>query len=417
MALKDRIYGYTLSDLERELVFRRENIGFVRRIHSSGQICYLDPSPFLRTPKREIYVSPTPLPEGRLVEVTVEREEMDRWRDGAGPYNLIVKIIGNWKELRPEEVVHVRQRIVSQQDIVQYFSLPYYGEEECIEQIATCSLLYTLSSPPVGPECGGIHAAVLGRPKEWVGFRRSVSPIPRELRKPSSRYFYDIADTEAKRRAGSHREVSLAYLKPKRTPMHVPIVLEEVDVRPPRTFGLDVDSLAPYMTGILLDAIATEPEIAPGLDHQITEATYRVINDFRGAGRLPYKQDFGAAIPRLSLAVTRLSIVCGGTSEIGSKEITTAINLWENMLYRAKRSLTAPTKLEILYELDNPSRKLYHALLDAFPIDTLIPTSEIDAVGIAVFNNYDNFIEAKQRLNHWGLIIYLGKFTKILSNL
>lgn len=416
MALKDRMYGYTLSDLERELVFRRENVGFVRSIHSSGQICYLDPSPFLRTPKREVYISPTPLPEGRLVEVTVECEAMDRWHDGAGPYNLLVKTIGSWKEIRTEEIRRERQRIVSQKDIEHYFTLPYTGEEDCINEVATCSLLYALSSPPCGPEAGGIHAAVLGKRKMWTGFRRSMAPIPRDFRRPSARYFYDITDIEARRRAGTNREVSLAYLNPETTAMHIPLVLDEVNTLEPRHFSPDIDSLAPYMTGILLDAIVTEPEIPVGLDRQITDAAYRVVGDFKGAGHMPYRQDFGDVVSRLSLAATRLSVVCGGTPTVGSTEIAKAFDLWGNMLYRAKRAMSAPTKLSTLYELDNPSRKLYYALLDAFPIDTLIPTEEIDSVGVTVFSNYDNFREAKQRLNHHGFIIYIGNFTKILGN-
>jgi len=409
MALKDRMYGHTLSDIERELIFRRENVGFVRSIHSSGLIFYLDPSPFLRTPKREVYVSPSPPPEGKLIEVKVENETVDRYRDSAGPYNLLIKQISGWKEIQPNGIVQRRQHIVSKDDLQSYFSSPYRGEEEYVDQVSACSLLFTLSSPPYGMESGGIHAAVLGKRKQWTGFRRCMSPIPREFRRPSSKYFYNFSDSETSLHTGRNQEISLAYLNPEQTSMHIPLVLGDLELQQPKSFSPEIESLSPYITGLILDAVMVEPQIPSNLDKKLTDAAYRVIEDFKGAGWAPYQQDFGDLVPRLSLAMGRYKTIFDSTSQtdkpkVDSKEIEMVVDLWENMLYRARKVMSTPTKISTFYELGDAARKLYLALLDAYPADTLIPLMEFDAFK-KVFKHYDEFEEAKRILNHHGFII------------
>jgi hypothetical protein len=356
------------------------------------------------------------LPEGRLVEVTVESEEMDRWHDGAGPYNLLVKTISNWKELPPEDIIRIRQRVVSKEDIRQYFTLPYHGEEDHVDQVATCSLLYTLSSPPCSPEVGGVSAAVIARKGQWTGFHRSLTPVPRDFRRSSSSYFYDIVAIEAQRRASSNREVSRAYLNPERTAMHIPLVLGDVDILHPKQFSLDIDSLAPYIRGILLDALTTKPEIPDYLRKDIEEATRRLREDFLGTGYVPYRQDFGDVVTRLSLAATRSSIISGGSTKPTRATVRKVVDLWEDMFYRARRWVSAPAKISSMLELGQEDRNLYFALLDAFPVDTLIPTSEIEAVGIKALGP-DNYRWAIQALNHNGYILYSnnGTITTILG--
>ena len=421
MALKDRIYGYTLSDIERELIFQRENVGFVRPIHSSGQIFYLDPSPFLKTPKREVYVSPSPPPEGKLIEVKVESETVERYRDSAGPYNLLIKQIGDWKEIQPNEIVRRRQHIISKDDLQSYFSSPYLGEEEQVDQVSVCSLLFSLSSPPYGMEPGGIHAAVLGKHKQWTGFRRCTSPIPREFRRPSSKYFYNISDSGKDLHNGKNQEISLAYLNPERnTSMHIPLVLENLDLQQPKNFSPEIESLSPYITGLILDAVMVEPQIPPDLDKKIIDAVYRVSEDFKGAGWVPYQQDFGDLMPRLTLAMGRYNAIFDSTSQTGgpkvsSKEVEEALALWEDMFYRAKKVVSTPSDVSFLYELDDRTRKFYLALLDAYPADTLIPLKELDEFK-KMFPYDDLFEDAKKTLNRYGFIIVLNSgYVKLLE--
>ena len=56
--LYDRWPGSELSVLEKELIFHRENTGFVEYDTKDGKYFYLHPSPFLNSPKREIFCAP-----------------------------------------------------------------------------------------------------------------------------------------------------------------------------------------------------------------------------------------------------------------------------------------------------------------------------------------------------------------------
>jgi hypothetical protein len=55
MSLYDRWQGSELSVLEKELIFNRDNTGFVEYDTKDGKYFYLHPSPFLNSPKREIF--------------------------------------------------------------------------------------------------------------------------------------------------------------------------------------------------------------------------------------------------------------------------------------------------------------------------------------------------------------------------
>nr|HPM60968.1 hypothetical protein [Methanoregulaceae archaeon] len=85
MTLKNRIYGHSLSAIEKELIFSREDTGFVRPIHSSGALFCLDPSPFLQSPKREVYLAQCPPPEKHALiraRVSEARQDIMKDRDG-----------------------------------------------------------------------------------------------------------------------------------------------------------------------------------------------------------------------------------------------------------------------------------------------------------------------------------------------
>ncbi|HQC12699.1 MAG TPA: hypothetical protein PKY15_04995, partial [Methanoregulaceae archaeon] len=183
MTLKNRLYGHSLSAIEKELIFSREDTGFVRQIHSSGAVFYLDPSPFLETPRRELYVAHCPPPEnGCLVHASVSTVKQEMMKDAAGYYSLEVKYVDSWSRVDPNSLCS-RRGILSPEEIHDYFTKPYLGEEEVVDGIALCSALYAVSSPPLSDEKGGVYAAVLGKNKPWLGFKKSLGVIPREFMK------------------------------------------------------------------------------------------------------------------------------------------------------------------------------------------------------------------------------------------
>ena len=101
MSLQQRMYGYSFSAIEKELIFQRENTGFVRRDECRRNL-FLDPSPFLKSPKREISsLLCEPPAEGDLIETTVLEIQECIQRDQSGHYRLNVKCINKWKRLNP----------------------------------------------------------------------------------------------------------------------------------------------------------------------------------------------------------------------------------------------------------------------------------------------------------------------------
>jgi hypothetical protein len=412
MALKKRMYGHSLSSIERELIFSREDTGFVRQIHASGAVFYLDPSPFLPTPKREVYIAHCPPPgNGALVRVSVTAVKHETLKDAAGYYTLVVKDVDAWEPTDPATLVS-KNRMLSPGEVRDYFTIPYRGEEELVDAIALCSALYAVSSPPLPEEKGGVSAAILGKKKPWSGFKRSLQVIPSEFRKPGSPFFYRISEKE--KMPGNTRadEVSLAFLNPEQLPMHIPVVLDEVEVRSPARSALDMESLHPMVTAYILDSLILKPELPASLESCVTDSFHAIIEDVKGSGSAPYKQDFSSLVPRLGLSIGRYS----AHQKLSREDVTRAVDLWSDMYYRAKRVVSTQYDVSRLYRLDDSSRKLYLDLIDAFALETPIPVQEVRDQ-LASSRDDSNFDEALDTLNRNGLLIKpVRNVIKILDN-
>ncbi|MDD1710335.1 MAG: hypothetical protein LUQ37_05440 [Methanoregulaceae archaeon] len=412
MTLKNRFYGHSLSAIEKELIFSRVDTGFVRQIHSSGAIFYLDPSPFLHTPKREVYIALCPPPEnGALVHASVSAVKQDMMKDRAGYYTLEVKYVESWSPVDPN-VLYPRLGSISPEEIHDYFTKPYLGDEEVVNGIALCSALYAVSSPPLLEEKGGVYAAILGKRKPWLGFKRSMSIIPQEFRKTTSPFFYTISETEKKVENTKAEEINLAFLNPEQIPMHIPVVLDEVEVRTSKSYTLDMQSLTPMVMAFILDSLILKPEIPQSLESHVTDMFHTVVEEFKGSGWAPYKQDFNSLVPRLSRSFARYH----AHRKLSKKDITEAIDLWSDMYYRAKKVVSTQYDVARLYRLDDRSRKLYLDLVDSFGLEIPIPLQEVRS-HITSFKNKEDFEEALDTLNRFGLLIMPRKDSiKILDN-
>jgi hypothetical protein len=412
MVLKNRMYGHSLSSIEKELIFSREDTGFVRHIHSSGLVFHLDPSPFLPTPKREVYVAHCPPPEnGALVRVSVTAVKQEMMKDAAGMYTLAVKYVDSWIPVDPHTLIS-KKGILSPEEIRGYFTGPYHGEEEIVDSIALCSALYAVSSPPLTEEKGGMSAAVLGKRKPWSGFKRSLSIIPGEFRKVSSPFYYRISEKEERVENTRADEINLAYLNPEQVPMHIPVVLDEVEVRPARDYVLDMESLNPMVTAFVLDSLILKPEIPSSLESYLTDSFHAVIEDVKGSGSVPYKQDFSSLVPRLGLSIARYQTHL----RLSKDDVRRAVDLWSDMYYRAKRAMSTQYEVSRLYRLDDASRKLYLSLTEAFALETPISIQEVREHVTSVKDVHE-FDEALDTLNRNGLLIRPGhNVIKILDN-
>lgn len=399
MTLKNRIYGHSLSAIEKELIFSREDTGFVRPIHSSGALFSLDPSPFLQTPKREVYVAHCPPPKkNALIRARVSEVRQDIMKDRDGYYTLVVKYVDAWSPVDPNTLVSKRG-LVSSEEVRHFFTIPYLGEEEIVDSVALCSALYAVSSPPLLEEKGGINAAVLGKKKPWLGFKSSLAIIPREFRQVTSPYYYAIAEQEKKVENTKAEEINLAYHNPERIPMHIPVVLDKVEVQPSKNYALDIQSLSPMVTAFMLDALIIRPEIPVSLESYVTDTLYSVIQEFKGSGWAPYKQDFSSLVPRLSLSFARYN----AHLKLSKKDVTQAVDLWSDMYYRAKKVVSSQYHVAQLYRLDDNARKLFLDLVDAYGLEIPIPLEEVRKQ-LPAFRSEWDFDEALNTLHRHGLL-------------
>lgn len=412
MKLKSRMYGHSLSTIEKELIFFTDDTGFVRPIHASGAVFCLDPSPFLQTPKREVYIAHCPPPgKSALIKAVVSEVKQDLMKDRDGYYTLVVKYVDSWSHVDPNTLL-TKRGVISPEEVHDYFTRPYRGEEEIIDSIGLCSALYAVSSPPLLEEKGGMYAAILGKKKPWLGFKKSMGIIPQEFRKVSSPVYYTISEQEKEVEHTKSEEINLACLNPERLPMHIPVVLDEVEMRPQSSYSLDMQSLDPMVTAFILDSLLIRPTIPSSLESYVTETLHTVVEEFKGSGWVPYRQDFGSLVPRLSLSFARYH----AHMKLSKKDVTQAIDLWSDMYYRAKRVVSTQYKVSQLYRLDDKSRKLYLDLVDSYGLEIPIPIDEVRKQ-ITSFRNERDFDAALDTLNRNGLLIKPGHDRiKILDN-
>ena len=399
MSLQQRMYGYSFSAIEKELIFQRENTGFVRRANAAGTVFYLDPSPFLKSPKREIFVALCEPPaEGDLIETTVLEIQESIQRDQSGHYRLNVKCINKWKRLNPAEI-KTQKPLLSSQEVLDFFKLSFTGDKDLLEEVSLCSALYAVSSPPISEETGGVNAAIAGKKKQWSRFKSRMQIIPNEFKRPSSDIFYKISEQAEIPKLHS-REINLAFLNPEKIPMDIPVVLD-VEVQTKKDYNDAIDSLTPMVRGYLLDSLMIQPQIPENLSAHITEKVYDVINDVKSSGSIPYFQNLGTSIPKLTLAFSRLNT----RITAGKNDINEVVDLWGDMFYRAKKIVSTQHEVSRLYDrLDDNARRLYIDLIDIFDYDVPVNITEIPNI-LSTFKRLTDYGDAIEILCNNGLLL------------
>jgi hypothetical protein len=400
MSLTRRMYGYSFSEIEKELIFRRKDTGFVRYLTKDGTLFYLDPSPFFKTQKREVYAAlcASP-PERSLIKVAVSDIKENITKDASGYYRLMIKCASSWEKIDSGSLLK-RKSLMSPEEVKEFFKMPFTGEEEQIDRIALCSTLFTVSAPPLTFEKGGITAAIIGKKKNWAGFKKGMEIIPSELKKVSSDYFYLLSQKEEQVDPVSSREINL----------HIPLVLD-VDIKSSSTYKEAFYAQKPLITAFMLDALILEPVVSENLEHYIADAMYELVSDVKGSGSLPYTQDFGSLIPRLGTSFARYN----SRFNVNKTDIKSVIDLWSEMFYQAKKMISSQHPVAHMYRLSDKARKLYLDLTDAFGLDIPIPVFSI-AENVPLFKHAHDYEEALDELNHHGLIIRLNNNTiKVLD--
>lgn len=342
MALKDRIFGYQFSGSEYRLIYERENMGYVRFLDNRKTRFKLDPSPFLPTQSRDIYIlagnCPIP-PEGKLIEAIVletERKIGKQIKNFNRFEYTIQKYVRDWKPEDPNKLVY--DRLIRKEEFLDYLASPIPRRSYAYEDLQTCLGLSMVSAPQLSYiEPGGISTVVLGRAgirRSWAAFKHSSTIIPTEFRQPTSTHFYKNCETAEVVRPVNSKEVSLSYPAIEGVPIHIPIPLPS-DLKSYAEYKDDYRGFTPIARTYLLDAILFQPEIPDTLQKRLEETMYEIIEAASRANDIPYTQDLGSIVLKLTSSFARLDF----TSKVTKDTIKESRDIWGEMMGLTKQVL------------------------------------------------------------------------------
>lgn len=402
MKLDERIYGSQLSTIERELLFKRDNTGFVRFDGNSRRTFYLDPSPFLRSNKNEVFYMASGKAPARnsLVEVQVTGSEVVHRGAKGGFSKTTVKFVSGWESIAPASISKTRS-LLDFEEVIDWLKMPYVGDKGVLDCIGMGSALYVSSAPPYSRHVGGINAAVLGKQKSWNGYTGSMNTvIPSDFRRASSDYYYKLSEQDRDIGPEGKREVSLSCLNPAITPMQLPIILDIEDVKSKGRINEYCKEDYPVLSAHLIDSLLVNPSIPGKLEPYIAEKTYELKNDLMDMGGLPYNQDLGSAISLMGLAYARLQ----HRTECSKEDVKEVFEFWTDMTHNASRELSTPASLTELYSLRRDESTLYKDLCSAFGTDVDVPVMEAKK---ATALSEPAFEGALQKLNLKGYVLLM----------
>ena len=411
MVLSSRWQGVDFSNVEREFLFNKKNSGYVQYLSPDGRLFLLQPSPSFKNENGEYFFAEScnPPPQNSFIETDVESESFSVPKlTTNGWERTVLKKISGWKLIDIDRIAR-RKKLVESYQIIDYFSLPFKAKQDVVEPIAMCSALFAFSSPPSFGNIGGINAAILSGKNQYEAIKLPLSIIPREFFRQTSRYFYVIAEKAKVVIPDENDEVSLAYRRPEKIPMDIPIVIEDIATTSysfKKSYN-DVDRN--LITAYLLDSLLLKPDPLETIEKLVTEAVYIVRDEYQKAGISVYKQNVGNSINRLTAAIARLQLEPKAKSE----HIKKALDLWSEMQRKTKYLFSMPLPISKIYEISPNTRKLYTELHDVYGTDYWIPTQEVKT--ITSLKHDQDFSFALNELVERGYAIKNKKGIKLLN--
>jgi hypothetical protein len=373
-SLADRSSGFQFSGTEQTLIFEKDNIGFVRFDGRSKTRFYLDPSPFLKTPKNEVYIleNCAPPEEGDLIEVT--STESDSEICGSyGNYKIIkVKYVCGWERRSPNS--YIRSKGIDPEDYINFFNRPFSGAPEYMEQLSFCLALCTMSSPTIGSNGkGGIDSGIYAKKDSWGSYRRLMSIVPKDFRDVHSRFYYNQFDKEKELISMKSEEVNIAVLDPLRWPVHVPISFN-TDIRRVADYKEDLDYEIPLLRAYLLDSLMFKPEpTSKSVEKHLIDLIYDMVAKFTSYKSISYNIDLGSAAPKFCSAFARLRL----SEKISKAEVDECGILWMDMFHHSIRVANSNLSPQKLFSLTPQAFQLYHYLENIHDVGVRIPISEV----------------------------------------
>jgi hypothetical protein len=395
-SIYDRSYRYQFSEIEKTIMFDRENLGFVRSIHRENLIFYLDPSRFLYTPYYEVYViraGPSPSP-GDLIEVSIDSIE-EQMINGI---LYSVKNVKTWKRIDPKTLIKNKKNIYPH-ELLWYFSVAYRNNDEDLKRVALGSVLSLLSAPQ-----GGINTTVFSDNQGWNAFKRTItSVLPPELLRIGSPYFYKISETDTSCPYRGGIESSYSVHSPGDTVMHNPFTID-CETKSTGWYRESQECYEPFIIAYLIDSILYRPEILPEHENFLIEKIYELMN-LHKINNIPCRFDLGGSLQRAAASISRLF----AERDAGRNEIKLAFDLLEDMITTTSRLYSTRYPPQSTLELESSDWKLHFFISNGFGKDIWIPEilviNELGKISITL----DQYHESFRRLNICGLIIKNSK--------
>jgi len=375
-SLNKRDRGFEFSGTEYTLIFEKDNIGFVRFDCRSKNKFYLDPSPFLKTPKNEIYVLENikcTYPEnGDLIEViTTESESVINGSYGAFKRTKI-KYVHNWIKLNPS--AYIRNKGMQPEDYIDFFNRPFSGATEYMEQLSFCLALCTMSSPTIGCNGkGGIDSGIHAKESSWGSFKRLMALIPPEFRKTTSRFYYNQLDKERNFNYVNSEEINIALRDPLNRPVHIPIAFN-IEIKEVSKYKEELLYEIPFIRAYLLDSLMFKPESpSKKVESHLINLINDMVSDFTNANAVFCDQDLGSAVPKLCDAFARLRL----TEKISKTEVDECGTLWMDMFHHSNRLASSNLSPRKLFKFTSQALQLYLDLENSYGVNVHIPVSDI----------------------------------------
>lgn len=379
-SLKNREFGYELSGVEHKLIFDNDDMGFVRFDGRSRHLFYLDPSPFLQTPKREFYMIsdesvPTPNKNDLIKVTSFETERVVRGTF-ANLVNIDVRHVKAWKKVDPKKLLH--RKVMDQEEYVNFFKHPFQSADENRDSISQCLAMCSVSSNAIGiNEKGGIDSGIIAKKSGWDSFVSLQKLIPREFKNTRSPYFYHSSRLEKNLNPSGSREINLSILMPKETFVHVPIVFD-VEMRPRTAYSTDVSFEIPFVRAHLLDALMFQPEISEKAEKCLTDQIYEMTETFTHSSNFVYKQDLGAAAPKLGSSIARMNL----SNEVSVSNVREGFDIWMDMFAHASKFQKSNLSPGEIFRLSKEAAQLYLQLEDTFGIDISISMADVEKISL-----------------------------------
>lgn len=392
--------GYELSDIERTLLFEKEDAGYVVWKSRRKKVAQLSPSPFLK-PKEPYYLFETKeLPEeNELVEVKViSSQRIPLPKPVNGQCYLVKKVVGGWKRISPASIikkytleeyltalglrptakdVELFKRAGLQDEVFRSLIDPEIIRSAVahpfrkIDEIAIDTILMFLASSPPDSLKGGISAAALGKKSVWNTLGKLFRAIPPEFKRVDGRIFYRYAENPGTFSPDNvpAREVSLNHRNPENIHVHVPQPLHDAKIRDVKLNELEISLLRAF----IIQALLITPHISKSAENAVLDAAYRVheVTILSEEG-LPFRLDM-SFVKRVPLSMGRLTM----KDEIMKEDIQETIDNWIQAYQLSLEANLAPISPKIYFEMGEGERLVYKTILELGGLDRPVPYREI----------------------------------------